>query len=52
MSKPLFAYLLLGLVEQNRFDLDRPLVEYLGADYIADDPRHRRITARMVLSHT
>lgn len=52
MSKPFFAYALLKLVEKGDFDLDRPLVEYLGADYLANDPRHRLITARMALSHT
>ena len=52
MSKPFFSYLLLKLVEEKRFALDQPLVEYLGGDYLADDPRHRRITARMTLSHT
>ena len=52
MSKPFFAYLLLKLVEERRFDLNRPLVQYLGGDYLAGDPRHRRITAHMALSHT
>ena len=52
MSKPLFAYLVLKLVEQDRLDLDRPLVEYLGAEYVANDVRHRRITAQMALTHT
>ncbi len=52
MSKPFFAYLYLKLVEQGEFDLNRPLVEYLGEDYLVDDPRHRRITAKMVLTHT
>lgn len=52
MSKPFFAYLLLKLVEEGKFDLDKPLVEYLQRDYLDDDPRHRRITAAMALSHT
>ena len=52
MSKPFFAYVVLKLVEQKLFDLDQPLVEYLGEDYLENDPRHREITARMVLSHT
>ena len=52
MSKPFFAYMLLAAVEQQNFDLDKPLVDYLGADYIDGDPRHRTITARMALSHT
>ena len=52
MSKPFFAYCFLKLVEQGQFELDRPLVEYLGQDYLVDVPEHRSITARMVLSHT
>ncbi|WP_461533815.1 serine hydrolase domain-containing protein [Sinomicrobium sp.] len=51
MSKPLFAYFALKLVEEGKLDLDTPLVEYLGKDY-TEDPRHRKITARMVLTHT
>ncbi|MBN2025041.1 MAG: beta-lactamase family protein [Pirellulales bacterium] len=52
MTKPPFAYVTMKLVEQGRLDLDRPLVEYLDKPYLPDQPRHRRITARMVLSHT
>lgn len=52
MSKPLFAYAVLKLVEQNKLDLDRPLVEYLDKPYLDDQPDHKLITARMVLTHT
>ena len=52
MSKPLFAYAVMGLVEEGRLDLDRPLVEYLEQPYLPDEPLHRKITARMVLTHT
>ncbi len=52
MSKPLFAYAALKLVEDGRLDLDRPLVGYLDKPYLPDQPQHRRITARIVLSHT
>ena len=52
MSKPFFAYMLLKLVEQKQFDLETPLVQSLQADYLAADPRHRSITAHMVLTHT
>jgi CubicO group peptidase (beta-lactamase class C family) len=52
MSKPLFAYAVLKLVEEGRLDLDRPLVEYLDEPYLSDAPRHLKITTRMVLSHT
>lgn len=51
MSKPVFAYFALRLVEQGKLDLDTPLVEYLGKDY-TEDSQHRKITARMVLTHT
>lgn len=52
MSKPMAAYAVLKLVEQGKLDLDRPLGEYLPEPYLKDEPRHRKITARMVLSHT
>ena len=52
MTKPILAYLALKLMEQGKLDLDRPLVEYLDKPYLDDQPLHKRITARMVLSHT
>lgn len=52
MSKLLMAYAALRLVEQGTLDLDRSLAEYLDRPYLLEEPRHRRITARMVLSHT
>ena len=52
MSKPLFAYAVMKLVENKRLDLDRPLVDYLGKPYLPDAPKHKQITARMVLNHT
>ena len=51
MSKPIVALLAVQLVQEGRLDLDRPLVEYLGRDYLPDQPAHRRITARMALTH-
>ena len=50
MTKPVFAYTVLKLVEDGKLDLDRPLVEYL--DEGPDQAYRRLITARMVLSHT
>lgn len=52
MSKLPLAYLALKMTERARLDLDRPLSEYLEKPYLADEPLHKRITARMVLSHT
>ncbi|MFN7141390.1 MAG: cyanophycinase, partial [Limisphaerales bacterium] len=52
MSKPVFAYVVLQLAQEGLLDLDQPLVEILGKPYIETDDRHKRITARMVLTHT
>jgi CubicO group peptidase (beta-lactamase class C family) len=51
MSKVVFTYVVLKLVEQGKLDLDRPLVEYLDKPYLKDEPLHKQITARMVLTH-
>lgn len=51
MSKPVLALLAMQLVQEGRLDLDRPLVAYLGQDYLPDQPEHRLITARMALTH-
>lgn len=52
LSKPLFAYFIMSFVEEGKIDLDKPLYEYLPYEDIADDERYKKITARMVLSHT
>jgi CubicO group peptidase (beta-lactamase class C family) len=51
MAKPVLALVAMQLVQEGSLDLDRPLVEYLGGDYLPDQPEHRRITARMALTH-
>ncbi|MEM1219712.1 MAG: serine hydrolase domain-containing protein [Bacteroidota bacterium] len=66
LSKPLFAYLVLQLVDEGKLDLDEPLVNYLDQpigtyvyrhdyeryDDLQKDERHTLITARMCLAHT
>lgn len=52
LSKPLFASVLMKLVEEGKFDLDRPLYQYLPYPDAAADDRYKLITGRMVLSHT
>jgi len=53
MSKPVFAYLVLKLVEQSRLDLDKPLSNYLKEEFISSEDNYsNHITARMILSHT
>jgi len=51
LSKPVFAYAVLKLVEQGRIGLDVPLTKYLPKPYIEGDARLEQITARIVLSH-
>ncbi|HKQ09210.1 MAG TPA: serine hydrolase [Blastocatellia bacterium] len=51
LSKPVFAYAVLKMVERGELDLDTPLSKYLPA-YIENDERLNLITARRVLSHT
>jgi CubicO group peptidase (beta-lactamase class C family) len=52
LSKPLFAYAALSLVEQGALDLDAPLTRYLPEPYVPGEPLLERVTARTVLSHT
>jgi CubicO group peptidase (beta-lactamase class C family) len=50
LSKPVFAFFILSLVNKKIIDLDTPLIEYFGEKYI-DEPKVEKITARHVLSH-
>lgn len=59
LSKAVFGYLIMKLVQEKMLDLDKPLCQYLkkpieGYEYFADlknDNRWKLITARMCLSH-
>lgn len=60
LTKATFAYFVMQLVDAGKIELDRPIGEYLErplpeysayAD-LAPDPRWKKITARMLLSHT
>lgn len=52
LSKPVFAFFVMKMVEKGMLDLDKPLYQYLAFPEIAYDPRYKTITARMVLDHT
>lgn len=52
LSKPVFAYAVLQLVDQGLIDLDTPIAEYYAYEDIAYDERHTLITPRMVLTHS
>lgn len=51
LTKPIAAMVTLKLVDAGKWDLDEPLSRYWVDPDIADDPRHQRLTTRMVLSH-
>jgi CubicO group peptidase (beta-lactamase class C family) len=59
-TKAVFAYLVMQLAGAGTLALDtpvqqylpKPLTDYPGYHDLADDPRYRKITARMLLSHT
>ncbi|HXD79622.1 MAG TPA: serine hydrolase [Puia sp.] len=53
LSKCVFAYAVLRLVDEGKLDLDTPLNRYLGTNYdVVGDDRINLITARHVLTHT
>ena len=52
LSKPVFTYAVLKMVEDGKLDLDTPLNKYLPAAYIENDNRLSQITARRVMSHS
>ena len=51
LSKPVFAYGVLKLVDAGKLKLDEPIASYLRNEETIDDPRFRQITARIILSH-
>ena len=53
LSKPVFAYAVMKLVDAGKLSLDTPLNKYLPGNYdVGEDARINQITARHVLSHT
>ena len=60
LSKAVFAYIVMQLVQKNVLDLDKPLFTYLDKplpEYdnyqdLATDPRWKLVTARICLNHT
>lgn len=51
LTKPVTALLTLQLVSQGKWDLDEPLYKYWTDPDISQDPRHKKLTTRIVLSH-
>jgi len=52
LTKPVFAYAVMQLVERGTIELDKPLADYLPYPYLENEPYLSEITARHALSHT
>lgn len=54
LSKPVFAYLVMKMVEKGLLDLDKPMHDYLPHPGIAEGSQewYRLVTPRMILSHS
>lgn len=51
LTKPVTAMTVLRLVSLGKWNLDEPLDKYWIDPDIAKDPRHKKLTTRMILSH-
>lgn len=51
LTKPLVSTTVLMLVSQDKWDLDKPLYHYWTDPDVSEDPRHKKLTTRHVLSH-
>src|SRR5215212_160699 len=51
LTKPIVAMLALKLASAGKWNLDEPLDSYWIDPDIKDDPRHKKLTTRLVLSH-
>ena len=51
LTKPVVATLTLKLVEAGKWDLDESLNQYWIDPDVKDDPRHKKLTTRHILSH-
>jgi CubicO group peptidase (beta-lactamase class C family) len=52
MSKTVFSFFTMKMIDDGILDLDTPLYTYMEYPDISYDERYKLITARMVLSHT
>ena len=51
MTKPVTAEVILKLVDKGKIALDEPMYPYFVDPDVKDDPRHKLLTPRIVLSH-
>lgn len=51
LTKPITAMVALQLVNSGKWNLDEPIHRYFVDRDVASDPRHRKLTTRLILSH-
>lgn len=51
LTKPVTAMTVLRLVSLGKWNLDEPLYKYFTDPDIANDPRNKKLTTRLILSH-
>lgn len=51
LTKPVTALVALRLVSLGKWDLDEPLYKYWTDPDVVNDPRNRKLTTRIILSH-
>jgi CubicO group peptidase (beta-lactamase class C family) len=51
MTKPITALVALKLIDAGKWDLDEPVYKYYNDPDIANDPRTKLLTTRIILSH-
>ncbi|MDR6919594.1 serine hydrolase [Chryseobacterium sp. 2987] len=51
LTKPVTAMVALRLISLGKWKLDEPLASYWTDPDIAHDPRHKKLTTRLILSH-
>lgn len=51
LTKPITAMVALQLVSQGKWNLDEPVSQYWTDPDIANDPRNKKLTTRIILSH-
>ena len=52
LSKSFLLLAAYKMVDEGKLELDKPLYEYAEHERLEHDPRYKKITARMVLSHS
>ena len=51
MTKPIKAIIALKLIDAVKWDLDEPIYKYYTDPDVANDPRAKLLTTRIILSH-